>query len=276
MADVHSDAIDRLLAGEMSPSDQRRIAQSALDDSELFDQLTAAAAAQSALTGRHLLRPPRRAPLSSTVLRQWWPLIAGGALAGAAVIAIAIAYPRLMRREVTASPAPEVTQAPLTVPTPILLTARAETLPDQAFRTDQNTSRLPKPSGTIVAVHDGVGEIDLGSLDGLRQGLDVQVIGASGGADAGRVTITTVFRERSRGRSLDGHELHVGDRVEAGAATHVKALLEQAAARQAASDAAGARALVERAVSIAGSAGVPSDLHRQALEQLGSVSASSG
>ncbi|MGH9142790.1 MAG: hypothetical protein ACRD2I_16785 [Vicinamibacterales bacterium] len=271
MTDMVDHRIDRLLAGELAPAEQRQVAQAGLDDPDLFDELVAAALTRSAL---EVHRTPRHSPSekpapASESVRRWPRFAIGGAVAAAAAVAFAIAYTQWTDRAVPAPSVAPIGHAPMALPAPVLLSARAQLVPDQTFRSDEHASRLPKRSGTVVAAHDGLVDLDLGSLDGLRQGEDVRVFrGSHGTVDAGRIRITAAFRERARGRPVGGMP-RPGDRVEAGAALHVKALLDQAAARHSLGDAAGARALFALAVSDSEATDVPSNLRRQALEQLG-------
>lgn len=266
MSDLPPEMLDRLLAGDLPAADERRLAQRALDDPELFDQLTAAAIVKtsSGAAGASPTPAGGRRRAGRPVL------FAVATLTAAAAIVLAVFF-RSSRppgsdavNNVAAEPA-----APPAIPQPVLLVARVDAASQPAFRTDAATSRPPRQAGAIVAIHEGEADIDLGSLDGLKQGMEVRAAGGSGEASAGRVTITAVFRERSRGRVGTGAQVRAGDRVEIAAATYVAALLEQAAARSAAGDPAAAGTLAKLAVSSARTAGVAPDVLRRALDQLG-------
>jgi Tfp pilus assembly protein PilF len=121
-----------------------------------------------------------------------------------------------------------------------------------------------------VSVDDGQATVDLGALDGIEKGSELQVFrGRDDSKAVGRVTIATVFRERSRGEPTPTGALQAGDRVAVALAVHLAALLEQASARMASGDTKAARSLAERAVSTAQASGVRADSRRRALEQLG-------
>ena len=62
MPDMPADSLDRLLAGELSRSEERRLAQAALDDPELFDALTAAAVAKAGLASADVASDSAKAP----------------------------------------------------------------------------------------------------------------------------------------------------------------------------------------------------------------------
>jgi len=267
MADIPDVVIERLLAGEMSAEEQRRLAQSALDDTDLFDTLTAAAVVRSTLSERDRTDAQTAASPSAPLPRPGlW--LACSVLAAAATIVLAFVYFRT-GSSVPAIPADTtVVESPIASP-PVLLTARARPAPTDTFRSDPTSSRFPRRSGTVVTIRDGVAEIDLGALDGMSEGLRVQVLNPDGRSDREQLTITTVFRERSRGRLAEnGSTARVGDRVTVSAAVHVKAALEQAAARQTAQDLGAAEALLELAVSTAELRDVSADLRRQARQQL--------
>ena len=267
MADASVDTIDPLLAGELSAEDQRRMAQLALDNPDLFDRLTAAAAVRAVVAERD------HRETSVQGVRRRLQVLAGAALAAAATIVVAVAY---FRSTPAAPSAPAVAVSQPVEIAPVLLTARAGQTPDQTFRTDASSSRLPRQSGTIVTVHDDVVEIDLGSLDGLSEGLKLAVLRPGPASEPGEIIVTTVFRERARGRPGGGSALRAGDRIDVGAAVYLKAILEQATARQSAQDRVGAEQLFELAASNAESPEVPADLRRQARERLGLVRHQSG
>jgi len=257
MDDSRADDIDRLLAGDLSPGDQRRLAQAALDDGEVFDRVMAAAIAKSALeSGVAAVDRPKDAGGETSRRRLWPVLVAAGAIAAA--LALAISYARPASRVAQPSPVARAAPSPAAIPMPILLTARSEAQTTPVFRTDEEVSRLPRDAGTVVDVHDGVVDLELGSLDGMTQGLDV-----------GGLRIATVFRERSRARVVGASTPNAGDRIVVAPAVHVRALIDQAAARRAANDEATAEKLLALATNAAAAPSVPADLRRQSFEQLG-------
>ena len=267
MPEIPADPVDRLLAGELSRAEERRLAQAALDDPELFDALTAAALTKAALTqpgsagtepGVHAARLPVRRPVGQSAA-----LIGG--LAVAAALVLAVAYWAMRRAPVP----PEPTSTSVTAPgplreAPLLLTARLDAAAQPTFRADATrASRPPRQAGTVVQVLDGAAEIDLGSLDGLTQGLALDIV--RGERPVGRMTMTAVFRERARGRVDAAAGVRRGDRVEVDRATQVTALVEHATARRAAGDLTAARELVTRAAAAAGEGNVTADV----LNELG-------
>jgi tetratricopeptide (TPR) repeat protein len=118
-------------------------------------------------------------------------------------------------------------------------------------------------------------DVDLGSVDGVTQGSELRAFrGRDERTEIGGVTITTVFRERSRGRTSD--HVQPGDSVHVSAGTHVSALLAQAVARQAAGDSAAARSLAGQAAIRADDAEVPADVGRRVREFLGTLDHKAG
>ena len=262
MPEVNAKSLDRLLAGEVSHAEQRRLAQEALDDPDLFDALTAAA-----LTKAVLDTPIAADAAAGVPVRRQRPrtaILAMLSAAAAVILAVAYGWTRSSDRPVT--PAPGAT-SPVLVAPPVLLTARAETITDQTFRTEAVPGRLPKDTGTIVSVEDRVAVVDLGALDGLKQDMELHI--RRGDRRVGSVTMTAVFRERARGRVRSG-DVRQGDRVEIDPAVTVNAILDQAMARRAAGDRPGALDLAARAVSREDVAAVPT-ASAELLNELGVV-----
>jgi Flp pilus assembly protein TadD len=84
-----------------------------------------------------------------------------------------------------------------------------------------------------------------------------------------RLTIATVFRERSRGLVTPPNAARVGDRVEVPASLQLNALLEQALSRVAARDTDGARTAARKAVAISANARDPASA--EAMNELAAV-----
>ena len=278
MPDAFDNRLDRYAAGELSPAEQRELAQSALDDPALFDTLTATA----------LLRESARtvdpAPGSPVVPRRRRPVallaIVGGSIAAAAAIGI-VMIRRPSTPSTTRSPSqPDVSDTRIAAPRslqplesqPVFLTARVD--PDRSpseFRTVAGRARLPRDDGTVSAVEGGDIEIDLGSIDGLMKGSTLRLLRQDAPDPPATLTVETVFRERARGRVPAGTSARQGDRVEVSRSDAVRALLEHAHARAASGDLAAARPLAELAVRRAEAAGAPPGLKRLPLAELGAL-----
>jgi len=245
--------LDAYLEGKLSPQEQRALAQAALDDPELFDQLASAAMVDATTKSDTAAVVGRR----SSKVRLGWMLT--GAAAAAAIIVAVVSIdrqgstPAPTTASVPSSSATQPTTPSATAATqPVLLTARLGDLarqPSSEFRSAADTSRAPKSSGVVVGVEDGEVTIDLGSLDGLAKGSDVQVV-RPGATTPSRLTIATVFRERSRGRVASASAVQIGDRIEVPSNLQLSALLEHALSRIAAGDADAARTMARQAVTI--------------------------
>lgn len=267
--------LDAYLAGDLSPEEQRALAQAALDDPELFDQLAAAAMVNATAKNDNAVVGRR----SSKVRLRW--MLTGAAAAAAVVIAVV----SIDRPGSAPAPSPTTTASgPSTSPgtgsatrlptaalKPAILTAR---LGDRAgrsspeFRSPADESRAPKSSGGVVGIEDGEVAIDLGSLDGLAKGSEVQVVRQGARAPA-RLSITTVFRERSRGRVVSPEAVQVGDRVDVPSNLQLSALLEHVLSRIAAADADGARTVARQAVAVSATASGADSA--QAMNELAAV-----
>jgi hypothetical protein len=267
MPESRGDHLDRYLAGELSGSEQRELAQAALDDPELFDELTAATVMKAVLRAESP-SAPGRGPARAFKRPVAW---AGIAAAAAAAIALVIVYRAASTttpiHETTPSTPATSTSSPVAdsakIAQPVILSARLDKLAGGStpeFRSDGAHSRPPKSHGVVVSVDDGEVGIDLGSLDGVVKGSELQVFhGADDANVVGRLTIATVFRERSRGRIASARSAQVGDRAEVAPGVQVTALLDQVAALTAAGDTGAARTLLERAVSISQLPRVPAE-----------------
>lgn len=254
--------LDAFLDGELSPQEQRALAQAALDDPDLFDQLASAAAVNAAASSGAAGvggRPNK--------IRFRWMLT--GAAAAIVIIAATISIDRAgSRRPPTATatasrqslPAEaEPTPTPQgTASQPVILTARLGDLTGQAspeFRSPAEASRAPRSSGAVAGVENGEVTIDLGSVDGVTKGAELQISRGTGDARSSmRLTITTVFRERSRGRVSGPGSAQAGDRVDVPPDLQLSALLEQVLARSVAGDSAAARTLATRGVELSANA----------------------
>jgi hypothetical protein len=207
-----SEQLDRFARGKLSPAESRKLARQSLDNHDLFDELTSAAIARRGPAGRanRQITGPRVALLATA----------------AAIIAGAVLYaPRP-----GAAPA---RQAAATISPPILL-ARNGDADGAIFRGADADSRESRATGSIRSLAGGTATIDLGSLDGLEKGADVDVW-----RDAqviGHIKLTTIFRDHSRGEIAGGAAIHAGDQVRVPPAAHLRAVLDQIAATLARGD----------------------------------------
>lgn len=264
--------IDVYLNRELDPSAARALAQAALDDSDLFEDLTAIAlveaalespatrdrsVAQAALQNDDLFDAlvasgAAAAGLPQRARPKRWPLVLAGAVA-AALLAFFVFRP--------SPPAASTAQQARTVtatPGPIVLTAelRPTSSPTSpVFRGDETGGRAPKSEGKIVAIEDGVATIDLGSVDGIAKGQKI-----------GGILITTVFRDRARGE-IRGNSLRVDDAVRVPGMIHIQAIIGKVDALAASGNLLAAREMARSSLS-AGSTGETRELleHLAALD----------
>jgi len=275
MPDAFDDRLDRYAAGELSPREQRELAQAALDDPALFETLTATALLrEAARTGDSVPGPPfaarrRRVPLLA---------IGGGAMAAAAALGVLMIWrPSVPSTAVapsrqTVSDARTRPDASRSASEPVFLIARVDPdTPRPEFRSGETRSRLPKDNGIVSALYGEEIEINLGSIDGLAKGSTLSLFPQDGGEPTATLTVETVFRERARGRVRPGTSARPGDRAEVSRADAVGALLEHADARAASGDIPVARRLAELAVKRADAEGAPAGLKRRPLVELGAL-----
>jgi hypothetical protein len=245
--------IDRYARGDLGAAEARDLARASLNSPELFDELTDSALAKAALYSGPLHIAPAA---DAAARRKTWFVIAG--LAAAALIISVM----VMRPWRTAKLPLKATLAIANSASQPVVLADGLRPPDQdtapVFRGPATDSRAPQIGGSIVSIEDGVASIDLGSLDGLDKGSELQIFRGGQTANAiGRLQLTTVFRERARGRVVDGQNVRVKDHIRVDGAAHLEALLEQIGTLYNRGDADGAYEAAEQASRWAAIANVP-------------------
>ncbi len=240
-----TDRIDRYVRGELSPLEERALAQESLDSPALFDELTDAALAKAALN-------PRTVRTAKVIgIRRKTAVLAGGLAAAAVLVLISLPH-RPSRREPSVKPVLELSA---NAGQPVLLATGLHPANAPVFRGGEPDSRAPQAAGVIVSIEDGNTTINLGSLDGLAKGSELQVF--RGSDTVGRLQVTTVFRDRARASVIEGKQLRPKDEVRVGGADHLNALLEQTDAAFNRGDPDTAIKLAEEAVRWGESAAVP-------------------
>jgi hypothetical protein len=279
------DRKDRYVRGELTAAEARELAQESLDNTELFEDLTFSAVAKAALSSESVQKRLRTADARPKVVR--FPLktlvLLASAAAVAAVVFISL-YPA--RAPFLRQNRPSLAQNPAAAPSPKpalafrakpgqplllasgLLAANREGA--QVFRAADPDSRSPESTGSILSIEAGLATIDRGSLDGLTKGSQLQVFRDEHSTQAiGGLVVTTVFRERARGRILAGEKLEAHYQIRVPAALYLDALLQRAEALSSRGDSGAARAMAEKAVGWAQtSKAVPPDARQKALERL--------
>ncbi len=177
-------------------------------------------------------------------------MLTGGLVAAAVLVLIALPH-RPSRRESNVKP---VLDLGSNAGQPVLLASGLHSANAPVFRGGEPDSRAPQAAGVIVSIEDGNANINLGSLDGLAKGSELQVFRGSG--VVGRLQVNTVFRERARASAMEGRQLRAKDEVHVGGADHLNALLQQVDAAFNRGDPATAIKLADEAVRWGESAAV--------------------
>jgi tetratricopeptide (TPR) repeat protein len=278
------DQIDRYARGELTAAESRELAQKALDDPELFENLTYSALAKEALSDAsvadRLARPGAK--------MFWFPrkaqFVAGGA-AAAVVLMLLYSLMHVQQSRVARNPPPVAQNQPPvegTSPTrsqPILLGSNlsAGRSATPVFRGVEADSRPPQPAGSIVSIEDGLATINLGSVDGIAKGSELGIYRDSQSTRLiGRVIVTTVFRERARGQIPEGREIRVNDQVRVAGLAHLNALLEQVDALASRGDPDAARKMAEKALKWSEVARFSPDERAKVLEKLAALEYQAG
>jgi tetratricopeptide (TPR) repeat protein len=227
------------------PPEARALAQASLDSPDLFDELTDAALAKAALN-------PRTVRTANVIrLRRKTAVLTGGLVAAAVLVLIALPHPS-SRRALSIKPTLELGS---NTSRPVLLATGLQPANAPVFRGGEPDSRVPQASGSIVSMEDGSANLDLGSLDGLEKGSDLQVF--RGSDTVGRLQVTAVFHDRARARVMEGKQLRPKDEVRVGSADHLNALLQQVDAAFNRGNAEAALKLAKEAVEWGEAAAVP-------------------
>jgi hypothetical protein len=223
---------------ESAATTDRALAQSALDDPDLFDTLVARGAIEAAV----------RTPFRN---RRPAILVAAAVAVAAGLLTFFVLRPSSHPVQPATPPAIAVVATPAVAPT-ILLTAdlqpvRSRNAPvfrDGDARGGARASRPPRSDGAIVSIEDDVATVNLGSIDGLVQGTELL---------AGRIVITTVFRDHARGEISESDLVHAGDPVRVPNGVYIAAILQQADALAANGDLNAARDVARNAIAAGGS-----------------------
>jgi hypothetical protein len=219
---MNDEKLDRFARGELSRLESRELARKALDDPELFEELTQTSIARAALSNR-VPRKPR------------WPRIAIGAIAASAILSVAL---YTISRNSSAK-----SNAAISAP-PILL-ARSADANGATFRGADPDSRPPRASGFVESTTDGSVTIDLGSVDGLTLGSEADVVRDD--QIIGKIKLSNIFRDHSRGEIASGPPIRPRDQVRVPAAALLRGILDQIDAAIARGDAATAMKIAQQA-----------------------------
>jgi tetratricopeptide (TPR) repeat protein len=266
--------LERYVSGQLSPMGQRELAREALNNDQLFDALATHGTVERGLED---------AAFRDAVLRKPRSKVRIFAMVGS--IAAAVAFFTVYLK----SPAPKLKTTPITAsvsrgtlkPTldpsmgagqPILLASQlrppaGQTRDTTIFRGSEPESRAPQQQGSILSIEEKLPTIDLGSLDGLAKGNEVRVY--RDGKAVGRIAVTTVFRDRARGRIAAGETIRVGDRVRTDSSVYSSAVLQQVNALAASGD-------LKKAIDAAQKALIQVGTNRKLLERLATLEYQTG
>jgi hypothetical protein len=239
-----SNQLDRFARGDLSPAESRELAQKALSDADLFHEITDIAIARTA-------RPGRR----RTVLT--WSRIAMVAAAAGMILGVALYTSR-------PKPPDPATFAPTFL-------ARNTGADSSSFRGANPSTRAPKAVGLVQSIENNIATVDLGSLDGLAKNDQVDLV--RDGASIGKLKLTTIFRDHSRGELAARAVIRPADQVRVPPGVHLHAILDQIDAATARGDSESAHQLAEQAPILdpadgisaeqdLNNAGVIAELHR--------------
>lgn len=223
---VSEEKLSRFARGELSPAESRELAQKALDNEELFDELTWTAVARTALR-------------KGACKKSGWPRIALFAAAAAAVVTVLLSLYAIQQFRRPPSSAVAMSGAPA------FLGRGLEDGP--RFRGADPESREPKATGSVTNVSGGIVTIDLGSLDGLEKNADVQVV--RGGNPIGEINLTAIFRERARATAPAGIAIRVNDQIRVPPALYLRAVLDRIDVLSSRGDQPGARRIAQSAAN---------------------------
>jgi tetratricopeptide (TPR) repeat protein len=286
------DRTDRYFSDSLTPAEARALAQRSLDDPELFEQLTAGAQVKAALA-ESSIREQLKSPQSHSRVvqfprraRVWIP----AAIAAAAIVLAIFSSLRSSDGPLSTSNPPPVAAVSTVKPAlaaagiagrPLLLAVNLqskEVRQSEVFRGAESESRAPRQEGVIASIEGGQASIDLGSLDGIAKGSELQVFrrGEPTAPAVAGLKIVAVFRERARGGVPDGNSIRVNDRVRIADAAYLGALLDQADALASRGDSEAARTMAVNAVRVAAGDGVAPRDRRRASERLAALEYQAG
>ena len=217
--------LNRFAGGELPPAESRELAQKALGDDDFFAELTSTAIASYGLA------PRKRKTIT-------WQRIAILVAAAAVIVAVVLYASERNARPVK----PDVA---ILAP-PILLARNADSNP-AAYRGADSESRESRATGSIESIAGGIATIDLGSVDGLAKDAEVDVV--RDGEAIGKIRLTTIFRDHSRGEIAGPLPARAKDQVRVPPLARLRANLDRI-------EAAIARGETEKAASIARQASV--------------------
>jgi tetratricopeptide (TPR) repeat protein len=280
--------IDRFARGDLSRAEARDLAQASLESAALFDELTATAmakAAAAALNSRAYVEPARKAWWRSPVM-----LVAASSFASLVIVSVLIAKFSVTNKGSIAPAGPRIeATAPVLKPTldfsdgssqPILLADDlqqfAREQPAQVFRGQEQSTRAPRQTGSVVLIEGGLATFNLGSIDGVAKGSEVEVFtDQTFRQRVGRLSVATIFREQARAPLLS-MSIQPHYAVKISDSTHLTALLQQVDDLAAQGQATHAREIAEQSAHWAQSANLTPGEKALSLERVAQLDFQAG
>jgi len=289
LRNLSDEKVARYVNGRLPASEERSLAEAALDREDVFDALAAHGAVEQSLQNDAFRAKISQSGTRVIRLSRTTRALAIGSIAAAALLAAFV-----LRGPKTATP-PVATQTAIPAPPPsprpaldasartgqpILLAIQLDPLHPAArpvFRGIAPDTRPARLSGAILMLDQGIATIDLGSVDGITTGSELRVFrDGAPSQPIGRVTVTTVFREQSRGRIVAGSTVRERDLVRPDSSVHLSALLQQVEALRDRGELPVARDTAQRALAWAESKDLARGERRKVLELLASIEYQTG
>jgi tetratricopeptide (TPR) repeat protein len=277
--DSNSGILERYLSGQLSPEEERLLAREALNSEQLFDALAAHGAVEQGLEDAEFRDAVSKAARPVQPIRPRSKVrvfaIAGSIAAAVAFFTVYLKSPASKHdgAGITASQT-QSTLKPTLDPAasagqPILLASqlRPASSDTPIFRGSEPESRPPLAQGSILAIEEKIPTINLGSIDGLAKGSELRVL--RDGQLIGRIVVTTVFRDRARGRIVEGETIRAGDQVRTDDSAYLSAVSQQV-------DALTARGDLKKAIDVAQKAMTQLGTNRQLLERIATLEYQTG
>src|SRR5260370_2852583 len=273
----NSAILERYLSGQLSPMEERELAREALNNEQLFDALAAHGAVEEGLDDAAFRGAVSKTARPLQAIRPRSKLrvfaIAGSIAAAVALFTFYLKWdrpPGLSNRPIIARPTLKPTLDPsANAGQPILLASQLRPAAGDTpiFRGSEPETRPPLPQGSILTIEEKLPTVNLGSIDGLAKGNELRVFRA--GQPIGRIVVTTIFRDRARGRIVQGEAIRVGDQVRTDGSVYLSAVMQQV-------DALTARGDMKKAIDIAQKALTQLGTNRNLLERLAALEYQTG
>jgi len=222
--------LERYLSGQLSPLEERELARKALHDEHLFEALATHGAVEKGLEAAAFRDAVLRKPRSKIRI---FAIV--GSIAAAAFLTVYLKSPApISNSTATKATVTHRSLKPTLDPSantgqPILFASNLRhpdgMSGDPDFRGPEPESRPPQQRGSILAIEERLPTVNLGSLDGLTKGTELNVF--RDGRPVGRMVLTTIFRDRARGRMVAGETIRVGDQVRANDSVYLSAVLDR-------------------------------------------------